>query len=70
MNKVDRYIVAGCVGCNRVDNSLCTAYLNPGAWFRFGKHCPLASHIKSPAQVAVGKKRVGQQKQKKGGKSL
>jgi hypothetical protein len=61
----ERYIVAQCVGCDRVSESLCTTYHNPGAWFRWGKHCPLASHIKSPAQVAAAKVRVGQQKQKK-----
>jgi len=60
-----RYIVDGCVGCERVDNSICNAYLNPGAWFRNGKHCPMANHIKSPDAVAAEKKRVGQQKQKK-----
>ena len=63
--KAYRYIVEQCVGCNKVDNSLCQAYENPGAWFRNGKHCPLASHIHSASSAPTSKKRVGQQKQKK-----
>lgn len=63
---LNEIIVPKCVGCNKVRNDYtCVAYLNPEAWFRNGKHCPLASHIKSPEQMAAEKKRVGQQKQKK-----
>lgn len=60
--KVGRYVVDKCIGCNRVDNSICTTYPNPGAWFRNGKHCPLASHIKANSSAPKGKVRVDQQK--------
>jgi hypothetical protein len=63
---VDRIVGPECVGCERVKNDYtCNTYQFPSAWFRHGKHCPMASHIKSPEQVAAEKKRVGQQKQKK-----
>lgn len=61
----ERYIVEQCIGCDRVKEGLCNTYENPGAWFRNGKHCPLASHIKRTSSAPIGKKRVGQQKQKK-----
>lgn len=63
--KAERYIIDKCVGCNKVDNSLCKAYPNPSAWFRNGKRCPLASHIKTGVSSPKGKVRVGQQKQAK-----
>lgn len=63
---IDRYVGPECVGCERVSNDYtCNTYPFPVAWFRHGRHCPMASHIKSPDQVAAEKKRVGQQKQKK-----
>ena len=62
----ERYIVEQCIGCNRVTESLCSVYPNPGAWFRHpGKYCPMASHIHSTSSAPKGKVRVGQQKQKK-----
>lgn len=66
LSVVDRIVGPGCVGCERVNNDYtCSTYHSPNAWFRHGKHCPMASHIKTPEQVAAEKKRVGQQKQKK-----
>jgi len=63
---LDEVVVPQCVGCDRIkDDYTCNAYIKPEAWFRNGKHCPLASHIKTPTQVIAEKKRVGQQKQKK-----
>lgn len=62
---MERYIVDKCVGCNKVSNSTCEAYINPSAWFRNGKHCPLASHIEISVSSPLGRVRVGQQKQKK-----
>lgn len=59
-------IVAKCVGCDRVVGDFCKTYNYPASWFRNGKHCPLASHIKSEPFAPVGKTRVGQQKQRKG----
>lgn len=64
-NYMTRYIVHECVGCNKVSSSICEAYPNPSAWFRNGKRCPLASHIETSVSPPLGKKRVGQQKQKK-----
>ena len=63
---LDRFIISECIGCDRVNNDYtCNTYFNPAAWFRNGKRCPLASHIKTPEEVVAEKKRVGQQKQKK-----
>lgn len=62
---MERYITDKCVGCDKVSSSLCEAYSNPSAWFRNGKRCPLASHIETSVSSPLGKKRVGQQKQKK-----
>jgi len=58
-------IVEQCNRCNKIVGGKCLAYINPGAWFRNGKHCPLASHIKTGSRKPGGKVRVGQQKQRK-----
>lgn len=63
--KAKRYITDQCMGCSHVDNSICDAYTNPSAWFRNGKHCPLASHINTNLSAPKGKIRVGQQKGRK-----
>jgi len=57
-------IVEECKGCNRIDNGYCSVYINPKAKWRAGKRCPLASHLITLVEDE-GKKRVGQQKQKK-----
>jgi len=63
---VSRIVGPDCIGCGRINNDYtCNTYPFPAAWFRNGKRCPLASHIKTPEQVVAEKKRVGQQKQKK-----
>lgn len=60
-------------GCKRIDKNTdnCSAYINPSRWWNgkppYSGHCPLATHIeyeikKGPSE----KRRVGQQKQKKG----
>jgi len=63
---INRYVGPECIGCGRIKNDYtCNTYPFPEAWFRHGKHCPMANHIQTPAQIAAEKKRVGQQKQKK-----
>ena len=57
-------IVEECIGCNRIDNGYCSAYINPKNKWSFGKQCPLASHLITVIKDE-GKKRVGQQKQNK-----
>ena len=60
-------------GCDRIDQVTgnCSAYINPSRWWDgeppyFG-HCPLATHIELEVKTNNGeKRRVGQQKQKKG----
>lgn len=63
--KAYRFITDKCIGCDHVDNSICNAYINPSAWFRNGKRCPLASHLNTNLSAPKGKIRVGQQKQRK-----
>ena len=57
-----------CEGCNKVINvsgkQCCEAYAYPSGWWRRGT-CPVASHVKHVNSEQIGKKRVGQQKQKK-----
>ena len=57
--------VEQCKGCGQEIDGKCPAYINPSAWFRNGKHCPLATHIKTGSQKPRCKVRVGQQKQRK-----
>lgn len=65
-NYMTRYIVHECIGCDKVSNGLCETYINPSAWFRNGRHCPLASHIKhAVGTLKATRKRVGQQKHRK-----
>ena len=54
-----------CTGCERVvlTEDRCSAFISPAAKWRNG-NCNLATHVKEEA-VSHGKKRVGQQKQKK-----
>ena len=58
-------------GCERMDtvSDNCLAYINPSRWWDgsppyFG-HCPLATHIHLEFEETNGRRRVGQQKQKK-----
>lgn len=54
-----------CDGCAKQDPSgVCKAYINPASRWRLGP-CPLATHLKPLVPRQVGKKRVGQQKQRK-----
>lgn len=57
-------IVEECNGCNRIDNGYCSAYINPSVKWKAGRQCPLASHLTTIIKDE-GKRRVGQQKQKK-----
>lgn len=53
-------------GCKRVKDGRCTTYLRPDYWWSDGRTCPLASHVEhETAKVEQGKKRIGQQKQKR-----
>lgn len=66
-------IVDKCIGCARVakNEKVCVAYLSPKAKWRPspvapGGHCPMATHVElETGNKDAGKKRVGQQKQKK-----
>jgi len=53
-------------GCERIENGYCKAYIFPALKWKHD-NCPLATHIKSQAEIKKEemKRRVGQQKQKK-----
>lgn len=55
--------------CSRIVNGNCLAYLFPELKWREGllSGCPLATHYNESVVADQGKKRVGQQKQKKRG---
>ncbi len=57
-----------CKGCNKIvsykGTNYCSAYAKPSAWWRRG-FCLLGSHVVDAGEKGSGKKRVGQQKQKK-----
>jgi hypothetical protein len=56
-----------CYGCDKVTkDETCEAYINPSIWWREGWNCPLATHVKKSITEEEVRKRVGQQKQKKG----
>lgn len=59
--------VTECDGCeHQQSNGTCNAYTDPGKWWRYNKHCPLATHLSISAEgKEQGKKRVGQQKHRK-----
>jgi len=65
----NRYVGTECYGCQYKEEGLCSAYLFPRMWFRHGKVCPLATHLAhDPEDPTQGRVRVGQQKQRKGGR--
>jgi len=51
--------------CDKIEGSLCKAYVNPSVFWREGRYCPLASHFKPHLVTETSKQRIGQQKQKK-----
>lgn len=57
-------IVEKCQGCERTKDDFCVAYRDPSYWWRLGI-CPLATHVRVTIKSDDGKKRAGQQKQKK-----
>ena len=66
-------VVKECLGCKKIvdDDSLpredqrrCSVYINPEARWRIGR-CPVCTEAIIIANEPTGKKRVGQQKQKK-----
>jgi len=69
--KEDRVpVIEKCEGCERTevinDQELCLAYLTPAEHWRLGD-CPLGTHVVTMvSEQQQGKKRVGQQKQKRG----
>jgi len=69
--KEDRVpVIEKCEGCARTevinDQELCLAYLTPASRWRLG-NCALATHVTTiVGEEQQGKKRVGQQKQKRG----
>lgn len=64
--KSHRYVTAHCMGCKHVEGSICDVYLFPSIFFRYGRICPMASHIEERKYYKVEKRvRVGQQKQRK-----
>lgn len=63
-------VVEKCEGCNRTevidDRELCLVYITPAEHWRLG-NCPLGTHVVTMiGDEQTGKKRVGQQKQRKG----
>jgi len=56
-------------GCNRIIEEsgvkVCAAYARPSVFWQRGG-CALASHIVKESDTVNGRRRVGQQKQKKG----
>lgn len=58
-------IIEQCKGCQDINGEFCNCYSDPSALFRNGK-CLRAFHIADLEEPKTsGKKRVGQQKQKK-----
>jgi hypothetical protein len=58
---------AGCAHEEGFDGAICKIYDRPAAKWRVSGGCPSATHRVTAPLLAV-KTRVGQQKQKKGGK--
>ena len=57
-----------CKGCkNILEDGTCYRYAQPPAWWRAGRKCPMATHLKKDIADPRKKerKRVGQQKQTK-----
>jgi len=50
-------IVESCAGCERVsvegEVTFCKAYVKPESWWRHGRYCPLATHVKLEVQKAA-----------------
>ncbi len=64
--------VPECKGCNKEykkdEKFFCKTYPKPEIHWRdngLGKHCIVASHVKTSIRPEMGKTRVGQQKQKR-----
>jgi len=53
-------IIDKCVGCNKVNEGFCSAYLFPSVKWRLG-NCLLASHVEIEVDK-TRKERVGQKK--------
>lgn len=60
-----RYVHLECKGCDYVTDGRCMIYINPSMWFRHGRVCPCATHLKKAELTPLEKKRIGQQKSKK-----
>jgi hypothetical protein len=57
-------IIDKCVGCDRIDNGYCQAYIYPAVKWKDGRICPLATHVQIKYVEENGVKiRAGQQKQ-------
>ncbi len=63
-------IVEQCKGedksCNRIENGFCIAYIKPSVKWKADRKCPLATHIADESVKQKAKRRIGQQKQRKG----
>lgn len=64
LNTECQKIVEQCMGCNRVENDYCKAYINPASKWMGDRECPMATHIEHESKKDK-KVRVGQQKQSK-----
>jgi len=58
-------IVEQCKGCDRIENGYCKVYTSPKVKWASNRICPMASHVEIEIKKQEGKKRAGQQKQKK-----
>lgn len=58
-------IIDKCEGCAKIENGYCKLYIRPSVKWRISEFCPAATHIYKNAEYKAGKRRVGQQKQKK-----
>ena len=68
-NDFSEKIIDKCEGCEHTpNNNFCDLYMCPFSRWRMSD-CPAATHVGTErVKMIRGKKRVGQQKQKKGGK--
>ena len=57
-------IVEKCLGCNKIVDNKCSAYVNPNFHWDGGRKCLLTSNVTILSDEEKRKRRIGQQKQK------
>lgn len=58
-------VVDKCVGCGRVKDNKCNAYVDPASKWKNGSVCQLSTNVVAEMKATNQKKRVGQQKQQR-----